>query len=74
MAAKKRIVHVDPEIMHGTPVFVGTRVPVDSLFEWLEPGHSLDWWLENFPSVKRGQAIAALEFSCEALVASAHSA
>jgi uncharacterized protein (DUF433 family) len=59
--------------MGGTPVFVGTRVPVESLFQWLEAGDSLDWWLENFPSVQRSQAIAALEYSCNALIASAHS-
>jgi uncharacterized protein (DUF433 family) len=72
-AKNKRIVHSHPEIMGGTPVFVGTRVPVESLFQWLEAGDSLEWWLENFPSVKRSQAIAALEFAREALIASAHS-
>ena len=73
MAAKKRIVHVDPEIMSGTPVFVGTRVPVAFLFEYLAAGDPLDEFLENFPSVKRSQAVAALEFSREALIASANS-
>jgi uncharacterized protein (DUF433 family) len=70
-AKSQRIVHFDPEIMGGTPVFVGTRVPVESLFQWLEAGDSLEWWLENFPSVKRSQAVAALEFAREALLASA---
>ena len=72
MANKKRIVHSDPEIMGGTPVFVGTRVPVESLFQWLEAGHTMDYWLENFPSVKRSQAVAALELSRETLEAIAH--
>jgi uncharacterized protein (DUF433 family) len=71
MAAKKRIVHSDPEILGGIPVFVGTRVPVESLFQWLEAGDSLEWWLDNFPSVKRSQAIAALEYAREALIESA---
>ena len=70
----KGIVHSDPEILSGTPVFVGTRVPVESLFDWLEGGYSLDYWLENFPSVKREQAIAALEMSRHSLIEFAHSA
>jgi uncharacterized protein (DUF433 family) len=70
---KKKLVHSDPEIMSGTPVFVGTRVPVESLFDWLEAGYSLDYWLENFPSVKREQALGALELSRESLLALAHS-
>ena len=72
MTKHKPIVHVDPEIMSGVPVFVGTRVPVAFLFEYLEAGDPLDEFLENFPSVKRSQAIAALEFSRDALIASAH--
>jgi uncharacterized protein (DUF433 family) len=74
MSPKERIVHSDPEIMSGTPVFVGTRVPVESLFDWLEGGYTLDYYLENFPSVQREQAIAALELSKEAVVASARPA
>ncbi len=73
MARKQRIVHSDPEILGGTPVFVGTRVPVESLFDWLEGGESLDYFLENFPSVKRDQAIAALELSRDAVLAVARS-
>lgn len=57
---KKPIVHSDPEILGGTPVFYGTRVPADTLFDWLEHGYTLDYYLENFPSVKREQAIAEL--------------
>ena len=59
--------------MHGEVVFVGTRVPADILFQYLEAGDSLDEFLEDFPSVTRNQAIAALEFSCKALLTSAHS-
>jgi uncharacterized protein (DUF433 family) len=55
------IVHSDPEILSGTPVFVGTRVPAASLFDWLEAGETLDEWLDNFPSVTRAQAVAVLE-------------
>ena len=73
MVRTKPIVHSDPEILGGRPVFVGTRVPVDILFEYLAAGDPLDEFLENFPTVKRSQAIAALQFSREALVASAHS-
>lgn len=61
MATKSPVVHSDPEILGGTPVFVGTRVPVKSLYDHLEAGDSLDEFLESFPSVTRDQAIAALE-------------
>ena len=59
------IVHRDPEILGGTPVFVGTRVPVKSLYEHLEAGDSLDEFLDSFPSVSRQQAVAALELARE---------
>ena len=55
----------DPDIMHGTPVFSGTRVPVKTLFEYLENGESLDDFLEGFPSVPRELAIQVLEESKE---------
>ena len=57
------VVHSDPEIMGGTPVFVGTRVPVYNLFDYLERGHSLDEFLDAVPSVSREQAIAAWKIS-----------
>ena len=66
------IIHSDPEIHGGTPVFVGTRVPVYNLFDYLEAGDSLDEFLEQFPSVSRDQAVAALELAKEA-VGVAHS-
>ena len=68
------VVHRDPDILGGTPVFVGTRVPVKNLFDYLEAGDSLDAFLTSFPSVTREQAIAALELSREALAPDAHPA
>lgn len=59
------IVHSDPEILGGTPVFVGTRVPVKSLYDHLEAGDSLDEFLDSFPSVSREKAVAALELARE---------
>ncbi len=72
MARKQRIVHSDPEILGGTPVFVGTRVPLKALFDYLEAGQPLDEFLQDFPSVTRKQALAALESAHEALATSAH--
>jgi len=60
-------INIDPEIMSGTPVFEGTRVPVDSLLNNLAAGVSLDEFLENFPTVAREQALAVLKFSSETL-------
>ena len=53
------IVHSDPEILGGTPVFVGTRVPLRNLIDYLEGGHSLNEFLDDFPSVSRDQPIVA---------------
>ena len=66
------ITQSDPEILGGTAVFMGTRVPVRILMEYLEAGSSLDEFLMDFPSVSRNQAITALEFAREALTAHAH--
>jgi len=74
MAATSPIVHRDPDILGGTPVFVGTRVPVRTLLDYLEAGDSLDEFLESFPSVTREQAVAALELAREALAPDAHPA
>jgi uncharacterized protein (DUF433 family) len=57
----KNIVHSDPEIMGGTPVFVGTRVPLQNLIDSLEGGESIEDFLDGFPSVKREQVIAVIE-------------
>ncbi|MGB7951211.1 MAG: DUF433 domain-containing protein, partial [Candidatus Binatia bacterium] len=61
MGIQKPVVHRDPEILGGTPVFVGTRVPFQSLLDYLEGRETLDEFLENFPTVTREQAIAALD-------------
>ena len=74
MAKHPSVIHSDPDILGGTPVFVGTRVPLQNLIDYLEAGDSIDDFLESFPTVKRKQAIAALELAREALEASAHSA
>jgi len=58
---QQSVVASDPEVLGGTPCFRGTRVPVDSLIDYLEAGDSLDEFLDNFPSVSREVAIAALE-------------
>ena len=57
----KGIVHSDPEIMGGTPVFVGTRVPLQNLIDALEGGESVEDFLHAFPTVTRNQAIAVIE-------------
>ena len=57
----KDLVEVDPEKMSGTPCFIGTRVPVTHLFDYLEAGDSLDDFLKDFPSVTRDQALGVLE-------------
>ena len=69
----KTVVHRDPEILGGTPVFVGTRVQVQSLFDYLEGGETLDEFLRQFPSVKREQALAALEIARDSVISSARS-
>ena len=55
------VVHCDPDILGGTPVFVGTRVPVQALIDYIEGGHSLETFLDDFPTVSRDIAVAALE-------------
>jgi uncharacterized protein (DUF433 family) len=74
MSRSSRVVHSDPDILGGTPVFVGTRVPVQSLFDYLGAGDTLDEFLRQFPSVRRQQAIEALEFPRETLLTSARPA
>ena len=60
----------DPEIMHGTPVFKGTRVPLQNLFDYLEAGKSLEYFLEGFPTVSRSLAVQALEEAKQRLLSS----
>ncbi|HEV8094533.1 MAG TPA: DUF433 domain-containing protein [Burkholderiales bacterium] len=71
---KQPVIHVDPEVQGGVPVFSGTRVPVKNLFDYLEAGDSLDDFLRSFPSVTRDQAVAVLEQARDALVPDAHPA
>ena len=74
MATGQLPLQSDPEIMGGTPVFVGTRVPVQTLLDYLEAGDSLDLFLEDFPSVSREQVVAVLELAKEMLIARATAA
>jgi uncharacterized protein (DUF433 family) len=64
----RQIVHSDPEILGGTPVFVGTRVPVDALIDFLEGGETIESFLENYPGVSREQVFAFLEEASRALL------
>jgi len=74
MDQRPPVVHSDPEILGGTVVFIGTRVPLSNLIEYLEGDYSLDEFLDDFPSVTREQAVAALEAAQDMLTASARSA
>lgn len=68
---KESSVYSDPDILGGTPVFVGTRVPVQALIDYIEGGHSLQQFLDDFPSVTRELAIAVLEQAKAHLIADA---
>ncbi|MGH8770553.1 MAG: DUF433 domain-containing protein [Burkholderiales bacterium] len=57
----KGIIHSNPEIMGGTPVFIGTRVPLQNLIDYLKGGESIEDFLDAFPTVKREQVIAVIE-------------
>lgn len=70
----RSVIYSDPEILGGTPVFVGTRVPAQTLIDYLEAGQPLSEFLDDFPTVSREQAIAALEQAKEALLADARPA
>ena len=65
------VVHSDPDILGGTPVFIGTRVPVQALIDYIEGGHSLEEFLDEFPTVSRAIAVAALEQAKAHLLADA---
>jgi uncharacterized protein (DUF433 family) len=66
------VIHIDPETLGGTPVFVGTRVPLQALIDYIRGGHPLSDFLDDFPTVSRTQALAALEEAKELLVAHSH--
>jgi len=74
MPGRESVVHSDPEILGGTTVFVGTRVPLKNLMDYLAAGDSLDDFLDDFPSVTREQAVAALEIARDILIAGAYPA
>jgi uncharacterized protein (DUF433 family) len=68
------VVQCDPEVLGGTPVFAGTRVPIKNLVDYLAAGDPLGRFLEHFPSVTRAQAVAALEIAGDLLASRAHPA
>ena len=68
------VIQIDPEIQGGVPVFTGTRVPVKTLFDYLEAAESMEVFLQDFPSVSRAVAVAALEQARLAIAADAHPA
>jgi uncharacterized protein (DUF433 family) len=77
IAKKNQVVVSDPEVLGGTPVFAGTRVPVDTLFAHVKAGDTIDTFLEDFPSVSRAQIEALLDLTAELMVENgrnAHSA
>ena len=74
MTAVQPVVHSDPEILGGTPVFVGTRVPVRTLLDYLAAGDTLEEFLDHFPTVSREQAVAVIGQANDLLIARAHSA
>jgi len=67
------VVSIDSAIMHGTPCFTGTRVPVQTLLDYIEEGDTLDSFLKDFPTVKRDQAIQFLELAKQQLIECASS-
>ena len=67
MAKSTSVIHSDPEILGGVPVFHGTRVPFRNLIDYLERGYSVEEFVDAFPSVSRDQVIAALEVAHEAI-------
>jgi uncharacterized protein (DUF433 family) len=73
-SVKPSVVHSDPEILGGTPVFVGTRVPLQALIDYIKGGHTLEKFLDDFPSVPRELAIEALEQAKRHLIADARAA
>lgn len=74
MPTLESVVHSDPALLGGTPVFAGTRVPVKNLLDYLAAGDSLEQFLDDFPSVTREQAVAALEVAKDLLTSRAHPA
>lgn len=69
--AQHSIIEFSPDVMHGTPVFAGTRVPVKTLFDYLKGGDTLAEFLDDFPTVSQQQAVKALELAGEDLIEAA---
>ena len=69
---KADLIRSSPDVLGGTPVFVGTRVPVQALFDYLKGGETLDEFLEQYPSVSRAQAEGLLDFLGETLLTTGH--
>jgi len=69
MPTLESVVRSDPDVLGGTPVFAGTRVPIKNLVDYLAAGDSLERFLDHFPSVTREQAVAALELATDLLTA-----
>ncbi len=65
-------INIDPEILGGTPVFNGTRVPIENLFDYLKSGESIDYFLDDFETVKREQVITLLEMSKHLILSSSN--
>ena len=65
-----KIINIDPEILGGTPVFSGTRVPVKNLFDYLEAGKSIDMFIEDFDTIKKEQILQLLEMTNKLLLTS----
>ena len=74
MTSPESLVHSDPDILGGVPVFVGTRVPFRALIDYLSGGQPLAEFLEDFPTVSRDHAVAALKLAAQTLVADARPA
>jgi uncharacterized protein (DUF433 family) len=68
---RKKIISCDPDVMSGTPVFAGTRVPVQTLLDYIEGGDSIEVFLDGFPTVKREQVIAFLDEATKRMLATA---
>ncbi len=67
-----KVINIDPEILGGTPVFFGTRVPIKNLFDYLETGDSIEIFLDDFDSVSKDQVVKVLEMSQKLIESSAN--
>jgi uncharacterized protein (DUF433 family) len=69
---ERQVINIDPEILNGTPVFFGTRVPIKNLFDYLETGDSIEVFLEDFEGVSKNQVVRLLEMSQKLIENSTH--